>query len=50
VWAGDRAEEVLTRWRSFLQKYWPVLLSGVAVLAGVFVIVLGVTGLSAARG
>jgi cytochrome c biogenesis protein CcdA len=50
VWAGDRAEEVLARWRAFLQKYWPVLLSGVAVLAGVFVIVLGVTGLSAARG
>lgn len=48
-WAGDRADEVLARWRAFLQRYWPILLSGVALLAGVFVTALGVTGLAATR-
>jgi cytochrome c biogenesis protein CcdA len=45
-WAGDRADEILGRWRAFLQRHWPVLLSGLALLAGIFVIVLGVTGLT----
>jgi cytochrome c biogenesis protein CcdA len=48
-WAGDRANEVLSRWRAFLQKHWPVLLSGLALLAGAFVTVLGVTGLTVAK-
>jgi cytochrome c biogenesis protein CcdA len=48
-WAGDRADEVLGRWRAFLQKHWPELLSGVALLAGAIVTVLGVTGLTAAK-
>jgi cytochrome c biogenesis protein CcdA len=42
--AGDRAEQVLTKWRGRLQAHWPGLLAGVALLAGVFVILLGVTG------
>ncbi|HEY2771087.1 MAG TPA: GAP family protein [Solirubrobacteraceae bacterium] len=45
-WAGDRATEVLGRWRAFLQRHWPVLLSGVALVAGLIVIGLGVTGLT----
>jgi cytochrome c biogenesis protein CcdA len=44
--AGERADELLGTGRRFLQRYWPVLLSGLALLAGVFVIVLGVTGLT----
>jgi cytochrome c biogenesis protein CcdA len=44
--AGDRAAEVLGRWRAFLQRHWPVLLSGLALIAGLFVITLGVTGLA----
>jgi cytochrome c biogenesis protein CcdA len=43
--AGDRAEPLLRIGRSFLQRHWPVLLAGLALVAGLFVIVLGATGL-----
>ena len=46
TFAGDRAETVLTSGRDLLQKYWPILLAGLALLAGVFVTVLGITGLA----
>jgi cytochrome c biogenesis protein CcdA len=45
VWAGPRADDVLGGWRAFLQRHWPVLLCGLAVIVGIFVVVLGVTGL-----
>jgi cytochrome c biogenesis protein CcdA len=45
--AGDRAAVLLARGREFLQKRWPVLLAGLALLAGVFVILLGATGFAA---
>lgn len=44
--AGDQSERVLGRARDWLQSYWPVLLSGVALLAGVYATLLGVTGLT----
>jgi cytochrome c biogenesis protein CcdA len=44
--AGDRAEEVLTKARRYLQRRWPVLLAGLALIAGVFVTLLGATGLA----
>ncbi len=44
--AGERAEEVLARARDFLQRHWPELLAGLALIAGVFVTLLGVTGLA----
>jgi cytochrome c biogenesis protein CcdA len=44
--AGDAAQPVLTAARNFLQRHWPVILSGLAIIAGVFVIALGVTGLA----
>jgi cytochrome c biogenesis protein CcdA len=47
--AGDQATRVLGAAREFLQRRWPVLLAGVGLLAGVFVTLLGATGL-AARG
>lgn len=43
--AGDRAGPILARGRQFLQRRWPVVVSGLALLAGVFVVVLGVTNL-----
>ena len=46
TFAGDRAESVLTTGRDLLQKWWPVLLAGLALLAGVFVTLLGITGLA----
>ena len=44
--AGDQAERVLDRARDLLQKHWPALLAGLALLAGVFVTLLGATGLA----
>lgn len=43
--AGDQATAVLERVRAYLQAHWPVLLAAVALTAGVFVTVLGITGL-----
>jgi cytochrome c biogenesis protein CcdA len=49
--AGDRSQLMLVSGRKWLQRHWPVLLSGLALVAGVFVILLGVTGLaSSGRG
>jgi len=46
VVAGDRATEILGRARAFLDRRWPILLAGLALVAGVFVTLLGVTGLA----
>jgi cytochrome c biogenesis protein CcdA len=43
---GEAAERILARIRDLLQRHWPALLAGLALLAGVFVISLGVTGLA----
>jgi len=43
--AGDRALQILTRIRDFMQQHWPVLAAAVALTAGVLVTTLGVTGL-----
>ena len=47
--AGDGAEDLLTRARETLHANWPKLLAAVGLLAGLFVILLGVTGLFAKR-
>ena len=44
--APERSEHLLGRAREALQRHWPVILSGVALLAGVFVLLLGITGLT----
>jgi cytochrome c biogenesis protein CcdA len=46
--AGDRASEILDRARQFLSRHWPVLLAGLALVAGLFVTLLGITGLTGA--
>jgi cytochrome c biogenesis protein CcdA len=46
TFAGPEAERVLTAGREKLEANWPVLLSGLALIAGVFVTLLGVTGLA----
>ncbi len=43
--AGDQSQRILGTARDWLQKRWPVLLAVLAVVAGVFVTLLGVTGL-----
>jgi cytochrome c biogenesis protein CcdA len=49
TFAGDDAERVLTIGRQKLEARWPVVLAGVALFAGVFVTLLGVTGLASLR-
>jgi cytochrome c biogenesis protein CcdA len=44
--AGDRAQVLLNRARVYLRRHWPVLVAGLALAAGVFVTLLGVTGLT----
>jgi cytochrome c biogenesis protein CcdA len=46
TFADDKADRVLATGRRFLQRNWPLLLSGLLGLAGVFILVLGVTGLA----
>ena len=44
--APARAEYLLRRAREILQARWPVILAGLALLAGTFVLLLGITGLT----
>lgn len=46
--AGEPAVERLARARQWLACHWPMLLSRLALVAGVFVVTLGVTGLTLA--
>ena len=47
--APDRAATILTRSRDWLQRHWPTLLAGLALIAGLFVITLGITGLTSGQ-
>jgi cytochrome c biogenesis protein CcdA len=47
--AGERAERMIAIGRSFLQRHWPELLAGLALLAGLLIVGLGLSGL-ASRG
>ncbi len=44
TFAGPNATRVLVRGREFLERRWPIVLATLALLAGVFVTLLGVTG------
>jgi cytochrome c biogenesis protein CcdA len=44
--APDHADRILGRARDWLQRHWPVLLAGLALVAGAFVTTIGVTGLT----
>ena len=44
TFAGASATGVLRSIREFLQRRWPVLVSALGLIAGVFVVLLGVTG------
>jgi cytochrome c biogenesis protein CcdA len=46
TFARQSAGRLLGRGRDFLHAHWPKLLAGVGVLAGLFVIFLGATGLT----
>lgn len=44
--AGPRAHEMLARARAWLERHWPAVVAALALLAGVFVTLIGVTGLA----
>ena len=44
--APDRAAAILGRSRDWLQRRWPALLAGLALIVGLFVLTLGITGLT----
>ncbi len=44
--AGEKAKAIIESTRDWLQKYWPTLVAVLALVAGVFVTLLGVTGLA----
>jgi cytochrome c biogenesis protein CcdA len=46
TFAGDRAQELLAAARRKLEAHWPALLAGLALLAGAFVLALGISGLA----
>lgn len=46
AFAGNRAEKMLAVGRSFLQSNWPLVLASLMLVAGGFVVLLGVTGLT----
>ncbi|MGZ4344500.1 MAG: GAP family protein [Solirubrobacteraceae bacterium] len=49
TFGGGRTDRLLAAGRDFLQRRWPVLLSVLAVVAGLVVIALGITGLTNTR-
>jgi cytochrome c biogenesis protein CcdA len=49
TFAGDRAQQLLTAGRRRLEAHWPAVIAGLALLAGVFVMLLGATGFGGLR-
>jgi cytochrome c biogenesis protein CcdA len=47
TFGGDQADRWLNAGRNFLQQHWPAVLAGLALVAGVFVALLGATGIAA---
>lgn len=47
--AGDRAVTLMTSLRDYLKRRWPVLVSVLLLLGGIFVILLGATALGSSR-
>ncbi len=47
--AGDGAKTIIERARNWLQKHWPTLVAALALVAGLFVTLLGVTGLASGQ-
>jgi cytochrome c biogenesis protein CcdA len=49
TFGGENTDKALASARDFLQRRWPVVLAGLATLAGIVVIALGITGLTNSR-
>jgi len=46
TFAPDHSDRLLATGRRFLERHWPAVLAGVALVAGTFVVLLGVTGIA----
>ena len=49
TFAPDKSDRLLCAGRAFLQRHWPTLFAGLAFAAGLFVVLLGITGLGASH-
>ncbi|HYB25979.1 MAG TPA: GAP family protein [Solirubrobacteraceae bacterium] len=49
TFGGDQADRMICTGRNFLQRHWPSVLAGMALVAGVFVALLGATGIAASH-
>jgi cytochrome c biogenesis protein CcdA len=49
TFGGTQADRLIATGRGFLQRHWPIVLAGLALVAGAFVILLGVSGLAGRR-
>jgi cytochrome c biogenesis protein CcdA len=49
AFADDKAKALIEGARDWLQKHWPTLVAALALVAGVFVTLLGVTGLASGQ-
>jgi cytochrome c biogenesis protein CcdA len=49
TFAPQSSDRLLATGRRFLERHWPAVLAGMALLAGMFVVALGVTGLGASH-
>jgi cytochrome c biogenesis protein CcdA len=47
TFAPERSDRLLSTGRRFLERHWPSVLAAVALIAGVFVVLLGITGFAA---
>jgi cytochrome c biogenesis protein CcdA len=47
--APESSDRMLSAGRSFLERNWPIVLAAVAFVAGLFVVLLGVTGIGASH-
>jgi cytochrome c biogenesis protein CcdA len=46
---SEQSEQLISAARNFLQHHWPTVLAGLALVAGLFIVTLGLTGLAASH-